>query len=45
MHMNNQDFEHQNNQGGLEVPNIAPRREGGARPPRRITGPGSTIRA
>lgn len=35
MHMNNQDFEHQNNQGGLEVPNIAPRREGGARPPRR----------
>ena len=35
MHMNNQDFEHQSNQGGLEVPNIAPRREGGARPPRR----------
>lgn len=35
MHMNNQDFEHQNNQNGLEVPNIAPRREGGARPPRR----------
>lgn len=31
----NQDFEHQNNQNGLEVPNIAPRREGGARPPRR----------
>ena len=31
----NQDFEHQSNQGGLEVPNIAPRREGGARPPRR----------
>ena len=31
----NQDFEQQNNQGGLEVPNIAPRREGGARPPRR----------
>lgn len=37
MHMNNQDFEHQSNQGGLEVPNIAPRREGGARPPRRTT--------
>ena len=35
MHMNNQDFEHQNHQDGLEVPNIAPRREGGARPPRR----------
>ena len=31
----NQDFEHQNNQNGLEVPNIAPRREGGARPQRR----------
>ena len=35
MHMNNQDFEQHSNQGGLEVPNIAPRREGGARPPRR----------
>ena len=35
MPMNNQDFENQNRQGGLEVPNIAPRREGGARPPRR----------
>lgn len=35
MHMNNQDFEHQRYQDGLEVPNIAPRREGGARPPRR----------
>ena len=33
--MNNQDFEHQNHQDWLEVPNIAPRREGGARPPRR----------
>ena len=33
--MNNQDFEHQRYQDGLEVPNIAPRREGGARPPRR----------
>ena len=35
MHMNNQDFENNNRQNGLEVPNIAPRREGGARPPRR----------
>lgn len=35
MCMNNQDFEHQRYQDGLEVPNIAPRREGGARPPRR----------
>ena len=35
MNMNNQDFEQHSNQGGLEVPNIAPRREGGARPPRR----------
>ena len=35
MHMNNQDFEQHSNQGELEVPNIAPRREGGARPPRR----------
>lgn len=33
--MNNQDFENNNRQNGLEVPNIAPRREGGARPPRR----------
>ncbi|MEE1378478.1 MAG: LCP family protein [Oribacterium sp.] len=33
--MNNQDFEHQNHQDGLEVPNIAPRREGSVRPPRR----------
>lgn len=35
MHMNNQDFENNNRQNGLEVPNIAPRREGSARPPRR----------
>lgn len=35
MHMNNQDFENNNRQNELEVPNIAPRREGGARPPRR----------
>lgn len=35
MHMNNQDFENNNRQNGLEVPNIAPRHEGGARPPRR----------